>query len=386
MLLRTRIDTRGPASTRYRPGLDPAPHAEARRISPEQRLGQGEAAVGEQVAAAGADHAGLGVGVEREAPRHRPLVDAAFEEQRKGRAAAAGAADRLAALGGQRYRDRPERGYPNASRDLAAAGAADRRAGAQRSGQAAAKNCRSAALPPGCRRGFRRSPARPGPAAAQQRPGRQLQPIEASFQGRLRQALLRLGGRRAMDRHRRRRHARQRPLVELRDGRIEDCGRLGGDLCEPAAPGSGERSLNVGRSPGDAHRIWIDRHCGGARGPPAIALGGRASAPPRRPARTARRRPARGPRNSVGTIAGTGLAATARGGASARPKVKASVPGRAPSVAARMVVQPTTAIARKRSEALIARARSGRCGWSCPSAAGRRRGGARSRGPRPSPR
>ena len=257
------------------PGWTPPHIPEAGRKSPEQWPGEGQAAVGEQVAAAGADHAGLGVGVEREAPRDRPLIDAAFDEHGEGRTPAAGAADGLAALGGQRDRDRSEWGDADPGGELAAAGAADRRRAAERRGE----QRRDIISQPRTRLAAAQGSAgrqrgRPRPAA-QQCPGGQLQPIEACLQRRLRQALLGYGGRRAAGRHRRRGHARQRPLIELRDRCIEYRGRLGGDLREPAAPGSRERRWNEGRSPRGAHRVIIDRHGGGDRGRDRSRLTGR---------------------------------------------------------------------------------------------------------------
>src|SRR4051794_3640202 len=101
--------------------LDSAPHSHPGGQAAEYRLGQGEAAVSEQVAAVDSDHPGLGIAVEHEAPRPRLVVDPGLGEQGERTAPAAVAADRLAPFGRQPQWNRSDRPVADAAGDLAAA-------------------------------------------------------------------------------------------------------------------------------------------------------------------------------------------------------------------------------------------------------------------------
>ena len=100
------------------PRLRPAPDAEAAGELAVDRPGEGDAAVDEAVAPVEADDAALQVGVEREIPRHRPLIEPAFDEQGEGVAAAAEAAQSLAPLGRDPDRNAGQRLDPDARRDF----------------------------------------------------------------------------------------------------------------------------------------------------------------------------------------------------------------------------------------------------------------------------
>jgi hypothetical protein len=61
--------------------LSTAPQAEPGGELPIDRLRQGQPAVDKPGAAVKADHSALKVRIERQLPRHRPVVNAGFEEQ-----------------------------------------------------------------------------------------------------------------------------------------------------------------------------------------------------------------------------------------------------------------------------------------------------------------
>src|SRR4051812_18502348 len=61
--------------------LDPAPHAEPGGKAVIHRPGQGEGAVGKQITGSKADHPGLGIAIDEEAPWARLVVNAALGEQ-----------------------------------------------------------------------------------------------------------------------------------------------------------------------------------------------------------------------------------------------------------------------------------------------------------------
>src|SRR5437660_1021492 len=81
-----------------KPRLRPAPDTEPAGEIAEQRPRQRQPAIDEAVAS---DEAALEVSVETEAPRHRPVVDAAFEEYGEGVAPVAKFPEPLPALGGE---------------------------------------------------------------------------------------------------------------------------------------------------------------------------------------------------------------------------------------------------------------------------------------------
>src|SRR3954447_7082837 len=112
-------------------GLCSAPNAEPGGEPFVHWPGERQSTVDEEVAAAHADNAALQVRVDAEAPRHRPLVDAALQEQSEIVAAVAELTEPLAALGGDPHRDAGDWLDPDASGDFAPA-TADGRAGAER--------------------------------------------------------------------------------------------------------------------------------------------------------------------------------------------------------------------------------------------------------------
>src|SRR6185295_7252549 len=111
----------GPRIDAIKPGLVPAPDSETGRETAPDRTRDCQAAVSEQVAAADADHASLGIGVEEQIPAERLLVEPAFREKRESRATGAELPDRLPALRGDRHRDRGEGCEPYSSGDLSPA-------------------------------------------------------------------------------------------------------------------------------------------------------------------------------------------------------------------------------------------------------------------------
>src|SRR5262245_44673352 len=108
-------------------GLDSAPDPDAGRELAIDRAREGGGTIGERVAAAKADDPGLDISIERETPRHRPIIDPALCEEREGVAAAAIAAELDAALRRDPHGDRTERVDADTGRELAPA-AIDRRA------------------------------------------------------------------------------------------------------------------------------------------------------------------------------------------------------------------------------------------------------------------
>src|SRR5690348_18069216 len=113
----------GYARTRVDPvkaGLGRAPDTEPGGEIAIDRPRHPRAAIDEQVAALETDDAALKIRIEAEAPWQRPVVQATFEEDCKGVAAATAAADHLPALGGDPHRNAGEGVDPDPARDLAA--------------------------------------------------------------------------------------------------------------------------------------------------------------------------------------------------------------------------------------------------------------------------
>ena len=128
-------------------------------------------------------------------------------------------ADRLPPLGGDRERDRTERGHPDPAGDLGAARSADRGAGPKRGRDHRVERIREARAGLAAAEGAAAGEGTGARRAAQKRPARHLQPVEP-----------RLGRRGACDRHWAAlargegggRHGRQCPAVEARKRRIEN--------------------------------------------------------------------------------------------------------------------------------------------------------------------
>ena len=167
-----------------RPGVDPvqaglgsAPHAQARRPVLPHRPGEGRGAVEEQVAALEADHPALGIEVEVGEPEDRRLVQAAFGKQGKG-AAAAPLIERVAPLEGHGDGQPRHRLVAHAGRHLGITHAANRRAGAQSRGQRRRELVGQAGADLAAAKRAAGGEIAGSRTAAQQRPGRQLQPVE----------------------------------------------------------------------------------------------------------------------------------------------------------------------------------------------------------------